>query len=240
MIDQSKLQNIFEAALRDPTPVSQFAPPKQAFPATAPGAPVQTLPVQSAMPNQAPAVESPFVTTQPKAAEAPSNAPVLDDAASDELAKLLDEQQKRRKRKQRIASLTTAAMLVGSVGGGSLWFIQSPDRVTTLMEAIRDIRSVGDVKSLVAKFQDSLDRVAVRSKQIDAATSAMGVTPSAADEKDPYFDKEMREMMGGEGRTVGQRNRQLIETFSKRAEEAGGLVKTEVALEEHESFDWTD
>lgn len=166
--------------------------------------------------------------------------PVLDDAASDELAILLDEQMKRRKRKQRIASITTACALLSIASGSTIWFVQSPDRITALKEALQDIRSVGDVKSIVAKFQASLDKVAVRGKQIEAATAAMGVTANAADEEDPFFEAEMKDMMGGEGRTVGQRNRQLKDAFSKRAEEAGGIEETKVALKENETFDWSE
>lgn len=165
-------------------------------------------------------------------------AAVLNDAASTELAALLDEQHKRKARKRRMEALVTALVLLGLTGGGSAWFVQDAARVQAFKEAMRDIRSVGDVKSLVAKYQKALDRVAARGKQIDQATAAMGVKKSAADDKDPFMEEEMKKMMGGKGKTVGERNRALVKNFGHMAEENGGLVKANATLKEGESFDW--
>jgi hypothetical protein len=45
----------------------------------------------------------------------------------------------------------------------------------------------------------------------------LGVSSNQAGEKDPYLDAEMSAMMGGEGKTVGQRNRLLQDKFGNKA-----------------------
>lgn len=109
--------------------------------------------------------------------------------------------------------LVTAAVLLGFAGGGYAWFIQSPERVQAFHEAMNDIRSVGDVTSLAAKYSKALEKIKVRSTQIGDSTAAMGVEPSKDAGKDPAFEKEMKDMTGGEGKTVGERNRLLKERF---------------------------
>ena len=100
-------------------------------------------------------------------------------------------------------------------GGTCGWFVQSSQRMQAFNEVMRDFRSFSDVQSMMAKYKQALDRISNRSKQIDGATAAMGVKHSAADDKDPYFEKETLAMMGGEGKTVGQRNAQLQKSFGK-------------------------
>ncbi len=206
------------------------------------------------MPTQVPSTPMPVAPVQPVfAASVTSEAelqtattenkptgPVLDDAASTELAALLDEQMKRKTRKRRMEALVTAVVLFGSAGGGCAWFVQDPSRVQAFMEAMRDIRSVGDVKSMVAKYQAAIDRISARSKQIDQASSSLGYVKTAADEKDPFLDDEMRKMMGGKGRTIADRNRDMQKNFSKMANDAGGPIKASTALKKEESFDWSN
>jgi hypothetical protein len=266
MTDKEKLQKLFDAALKDPTlPTAQV--PKRAFPASPLEQSAQILQPQaypSPFPVQVPATAvvpsapamAPMQVTPPvaqvfetitvpadgeaAAAGTPPTVGVLDDAASTELGALLDEQRFRLRRKRRMEALATAAVLMGSVCGGTIWFVQSPDRVAAFKEAMGDFRSLGDVKSLVAKYQDALDRIGARGKQIDQATAAMGVTKNAADDEDPFFEKEMQDMMGGpdKGKTVGQRNKLLQQNFSEMAEKNGGTLKSTVALKEGEGFDW--
>jgi len=146
---------------------------------------------------------------------------VLDKAAAEELGILLDEQNGRKKRAARRATLCTLLFFLGTTGGFSAWFVQNPDRVQAFKDAMRDIRSVGDIQSMVAKYDAALERIEVRSKQIDQASIAMGIDPTKVSEsEDPYMDAEMKQMMGSEGekggkkaRTVGQRNSMLKEKF---------------------------
>lgn len=242
MTDKQKLQHLFDAALKAPAEPAGTQP-QRAFPTPSfesipvPAAPAQQAPVQPVF-VMPPANVMPVDTAAPVQTGAPTMAAVLDDAASTELAALLDEQHKRKTRKRRMEALVTALILFGLTGGGSAWFVQDPGRVQAFKEAMRDIRSVGDVKSLVAKYQKALDRVAARGKQIDQASAAMGVKKSAADDKDPFMEEEMKKMMGGKGKTVGARNRALVENFGHMAKENGGLVEAKASLKEGESFDW--
>jgi hypothetical protein len=246
MTDKQKLQSLFDAALKDPSLPSATAPtrafPTPVFEAVAvPAAVMPAAPVQVAQQPMAVMPEVPVAAPAVETASAPTMAALLDDAASAELAALLDEQHRRLKRKRRVEALVTAIVLFGSTGGGAAWFVQSPERVTAFKEAMRDIRSVGDVKSLVAKYQDALDRIGARGKQVEQATIAMGIKPTAADdEEDPYMDAEMKQMMGGEGKgkTIGERNSAMKKSFGDMAKKNGGIPKAEVALKSEESFEW--
>ena len=238
MTDKEKLQKLFDAALKAPEP-SREGSPQRAFPQSS----TPPAPVAAVMPQHAPvAVEAvlPDSKAVKSVVESSPGAPVLDDAASTELGTLLDEQIARQRSKRRRDSLVAALVLFGMTGGGFGWFLQSPDRVEAVRSAMREIRSVGDVKAIVAKYQAALDRIAARSQQIDQATAAMGVIAGSEDELDPNFDAEMKEMMGGEGKTTGARNAALQKAFGNRAKEAGGVPKATAALAQEESFQITN
>jgi hypothetical protein len=233
MTDKEKLQKLFDAALKDPSlPVGGV--PKRAFPET----PSHQPRTPEAPPVQAASTPAPEASAPEQPVDATPKTGVLDDAASTELGALLDEQIAKQRRKRKREALVTAIVLLGLTGGGFAWFVQSPERIEAVTSAIREIRSVGDVKSLVAKYQAALDRIAARSQQIDQASAAMGVKHSAEDDKDPNMDAEMKQMMGGEGKTVGQRNAALQKTFGERAKANGGVPKATAALKEGESFEW--
>lgn len=245
MTDKEKLQKLFEAALKDPTPAAGSAP-QRAFPATSTPHPV---PVAAPAFRTTPQVSLDAVLPEPAleqsaqipgVASATSNAPVLDDAASSELGALLDEQIARQARKRRRDSLVAALVFFGLTGGGFGWFVQSPDRVEAFKSAMTEIRSVTDVKGLVAKYQAALDKISARSQQIDQATAAMGIDPSTVDDKDPNMDAEMKQLMGGEGKTVGERNRALQQAVGDRAKAAGGTHKIAAVLPKEDSFDFTN
>jgi hypothetical protein len=206
MTDQVKLQRLFEAALKDSSDFNK--PFTRAFPTPQARVAGPVVVVQA----QPELVEPPVVEAR---VEPLANAG-LNETDSAELGALLQEQQQRKTRKRRREALITLSVLVAVIGGGCGWFVQSPQRIQALNEAIRDIRSVGDVTSMVAKYQASLDKVAVRSKQIDQATEAMGVSSNEADEKDPNMEAEMLAMMGGEGKTTGQRNQMLQKSFGNK------------------------
>ncbi len=205
MTDQEKLNQLFQAALKDTTEYDK--PLARAF--------IQQVPVPAAMPIMACDFKEASLPTFPPVMEMPVANAGLDAAASAELGTLLDDQRARLGRKRRREMLVTLGVCLALTGGSCGWFVQSPDRIQAFNEVMRDLRSVGDVQGMVAKYKQALDRIAVRSKQIDEATAAMGVKPSAADDKDPYFEKETLAMMGGKGKTVGQRNAQLQKSFGK-------------------------
>ncbi|GAA5126882.1 hypothetical protein JIN84_09505 [Luteolibacter yonseiensis] len=234
MTDKEKLNKLFQAALQDSSEPGK--PPTRVFPtspaAAAPVPPQEPapapIPVAAAPPEPAPDLVRPMENAG------------LDEAASKELGLLLDEQMERKKRGRRRELLVTLGVCLALAGGGYGWFVQSPQRVQAFQEAMRDLRASGDVSSMVAKYRQALDRVAVRSQQIDQATAAMGVKGGAGDEKDPYMEEEMRAMMGGEkGKTVGQRNKMLQDNFGHmEAKEGKARADGAVKTNETNSFDW--
>jgi ribosomal protein L25 (general stress protein Ctc) len=206
--DKDKLQKLFQAALNDCTVDKPLL--TRSFPPSAPlEQPViqpAAQPILQAVPEAIPVVENAgFVQPLPNAG--------LDEAASEELKMLLDEQHLRLRRKRRRDSLVLAAILFGTTGGGFGWFIQSPERVHAVTSAIKEVRSAGDVMAIVGSYKKALAKIATRSTQIDTATESMGVSSSQVGMKDVDMDAEMSAMMGGEGRTVGQRNKLLREKF---------------------------
>ena len=214
MTDNAKLQQIFQAALKAP-PAEGKAALARAFPTPVPVAAVPA------------AVESvPEIAPEPPAA---SPAPVvnagLSDAESKELAALLDEQHQRKSRRRRRELIGTLIVVFGLTGGGFGWFVQSPARIQAFREAIADIRSVGDVQAMVAKYQKALDKIAVRSTQIDQATESMGGSANQDGMKDVNMDAEMHAMMGGEGKTTGERNKMLQNAFGKKFKAPESAVK---------------
>jgi hypothetical protein len=241
MTDKEKLQKLFDAALKSSTDFSE-GPPQRAFPTPsfeakpAPIAAGFAARVETAPPSP-PVAELPVAPPDAGEATGPATmAAVLDDAASTELAALLDEQLQRQSRKRKMEALVAALVLFGLTGGGFGWFVHSPQRVQAFHEAMREIRSVGDIQSMVAKYQAALDRIAVRGAQIDQATIAMGADPTSTS-GDQYMEAEMKEMMGGEGTTVGQRNKALQKSFGHMAQQNGGALKPDVALRTEDSFE---
>ncbi len=211
MTDQERLQKLFQAALNE-SPREEISL-KRAFPAPVDAVKAEEAPKSveaPAEPAPAPVPICDFVVPMPNAG--------LDDATSTELGVLLDEQNARKTRKRRREWLATAAVLLLLGGGGFGWFVHSPERVRAFGEAMHDIRSAGDIAGMVGKYRVALDRIATRSEQIGDATESMGVSSDQSGEKDVYMDAEMKEMMGGEGKTVGQRNGALQASFSHMKE----------------------
>ena len=137
----------------------------------------------------------------------------------------MDEKISKEKRRRKRGFLVTILFFVGVTGGAAGWVVSDPDRFEAMKSAIAEIKSVGDVQGMVAKYQKALDKVAVRGEQIDAATISMGVDPTSVDEhEDPGFDKEMQAMMGEDGgKTTAARDKLLREKF-KSVQESGSLM----------------
>jgi hypothetical protein len=205
-----KLQQLFDAALRDSSnvtkPLARGRPSSPASPATA------------LVPEVARAAA---VAEEPTGVRSLPNAG-LDDATAEELGALLDERHAQMTKRRRRSVLTTAAVLLLLVGGVGGWFVQSPQRVQALSEAFHDLRSVGDVMSMAESYRSSLDRIATRGQQVNVATAELGGLGS---DDDPNFEAEIHAMTGGEEKTVVERNKQLQKTFSKMAEKAEAEAK---------------
>ena len=219
MTDQEKLQKLFDAALRDPSEAVK-APTR-----VSPTPPV----FESQETGNTDSVSEPSLKQelQPTVMAGESTHPNhgLDHKTSTELGLLLDEQNRRKSQKARRGALITLVTLIGVVGGGTAWFVSSPDRVKALKSAISEVRSAGDITAILAKYQKAVDAIGNRSKQIDAATESMGVSSDQSEAEDPNMDAEMQAMMRGEGKTVGQRNKLLQDKLGKIAEATRNKVE---------------
>lgn len=245
MTDKQKLQQLFDAALKTPVANEGLAP-KRAFPTPVldPLAESAPAPMPAFTPVSAPVAAA---TPQPqpvfdKVEETPAaepEFPALDKEAAEELGALLDERIARKRRRRKLELVVTLILFFGSTVGGTAWFIQSPARITALKEAIRDIRSYGDINSMVAKYQEYINKIGVRNQQIDQASSNLGVDTTKVGPGDETMDAEFKQMMGGqEGKTLGDRNKAMHAAFGNRVEKAGGTLKADVALKEEEKFNW--
>ncbi|QTN34042.1 hypothetical protein HZ994_17525 [Akkermansiaceae bacterium] len=244
------LEKLFEAALHEKQAPSRFGTPEElrksvpaAFSRPAPGSEAQgdasairaaPSAFQAAPPvgQAAPSVFRAAAPT-PSAFQAAQSVPIrdsnaeasLDVSINAELAAIMDAKVLREKRRRRRGFVFTLLFFLGVTGGATGWVVINPERYQALKAVIAEIKSVGDIQGMVAKYQQSLDKIAVRGTQIDAATTAMGIDPSTVDEhEDPGFDKEMQEMMGKEGgKTTAARDKLLREKF-KDVQESGSLV----------------
>lgn len=228
MTDKEKLQKLFQAALLDVSEEKvtlaraypQSTLDKMAAQASASAAPLVGTPVVPEPVAMAP-VEVAAPDTVATDFVKPMENAGLDAVAAEELRILLEEQNLRMKRKRRRETVGTLAVFFALTGGGFGWFVHSPERVQAVRDAVKEVRSVGDIASMVAKYQKALDKIATRAQHIDAATESLGVSSNQEGMKDVYLDAEMKEMMGGDGKTVGERNKILQQKFGSVKD--GGL-----------------
>jgi hypothetical protein len=228
MTHQEKLQKLFEAALKSQPedfgahPVKNRSVPASQTPG--PETRIQTQEQSKSGPANREMEEKPLDVST-------GASRTLNREESEELGVLLDDQVRRRRRRHRMEALVTALVLFGMTGGGLAWFVANPDRVQAFQEAMRDIRSVGDIKALVASYQVSLAKISSRSGQIDQSSISMGSNHARTTDEDPCMEAEMSEMMGGDGgQTVGARNKRLAEKFGDMAShsevDSAGVTET--------------
>ncbi|MGL5019541.1 MAG: hypothetical protein ACRDBP_15510 [Luteolibacter sp.] len=224
MTDKDKLQKLFQAALLDVSEEKANlvrALPKATGGFPAPQAEIPCSPLPVALPADESAAPAPVSVAPATEFVQPMANAGLDAVSAEELRILLEEQHQRLKRRRRREMVGTLLFLLAFTGGGFGWFVHSPDRVQAFRDAVKEVRSVGDIAGMVAKYQKALAVIGTRAQDIDAATESMGVSSNQEGMQDVYLDAEMKEMMGGEGRTVGERNRMLQEKFGGVKE--GGL-----------------
>lgn len=222
--------NAFQAA---PPQGYQMAPAQAFQPASAPGYTQPAPNAFQAAPAAYPTRQSAF-SAAPARQQPAENSVMLDERGqasldtgiSAELGSIMDAKVARAKRKRRRGLVFMVLFFVGVTGGATGWVVTNPERFDAMKKVIAEIKSVGDIQGMVAKYQKALDKVAVRGEQIDAATVSMGVDPTSAEGMaDQGFDKEMRDMMGEDGGpTAAARNAKIVEKF-KHVQEGGGLIK---------------
>ncbi len=236
MTGREDLDKLFEAALQQKEAPSIYGTPesmKKTAPAafSKPGAPFQAAPTPTTAPMDNAFAAAPFVAAAPGAPKADVvldtlGMTSLDNTINAELAEIMDAKIVRDKARRRRGRLTLVLIFLGVTGGAAGWVVSNPDRLEALKATIAEIKSVGDIKGMVAKYQVALDKIAVRGKQIDAATVSIGVDPTSMDgHEDPGFDKEMQAMMGEEGgKTTAVRDKLLREKFGD-VQKTGSLMK---------------
>ena len=211
MTAQEKIQELAMAALRSapppagvPKPATFMAAPeklKAAIPAAAPAEPVaKAEPVVAAA-----AVTEPM--PQPDARR-------FKDEGDPELRAMIEEREAKQKKSLKVKSLAATFSLLALLGAAAGWVAVSPAArakaariVPLFQESVRDVKSLANTKE---KFDEALEKVAGHGSHIDEATRAMGVDPaSVSAEEEAELDGAMAEMMGGEGRTTGERNKEL-------------------------------
>lgn len=137
-----------------------------------------------------------------------------DDTLETDLSSLLDLQLHREvsesKRTNRVF-LGGIAILMAS---GLVWYVASETNrrkvdglIQNVKESRKDVDQVSNPASMLGTYDEVLAKLGTRSTDIDTATRSMGVEPSTV--KEDGMDKEMKDMMGGQGRTVGERDRSL-------------------------------
>jgi len=161
------------------------------------------------------------------AAPAATAAPVYKDTEDPELRALLDEQEARMKGKLKRQRRTVNVLVLACLAATGVWYSKSPwaqAQVASLIPALR--QTVGDAKLIAGgtkQYDKSLEKIKAHGGQIDEATRAMGVNPDAySKDDDPDMDNEMKQFMGGEGKTTGDRNRALKGKFGMIGKLIGG------------------
>jgi hypothetical protein len=244
MADREDLEKLFDAALHEREAPSRFGTPVEQR-KTAPAVFQKADEVKSVF--QKAEDSSPFQAASPDAGEAlpfgvnvfqaappekrNSDVVVLDEKAATSLDKglnaeleaILEAKIAKEKRSKRVYRITVLAVLLLTLGGGTGWVVMNPERYQAFKDVLSEIRSVTDIAKMVESYQKSLDKVAERGRQVDAASESMGVDLSKVDNSDPTMDKEMKEMMGEDGgKTTADRDKILREKFDS-VEKTGGI-----------------
>jgi hypothetical protein len=186
--DKEKLQKLFEAALREPEPTTvnnrENSPPS--------ATPVAVQPTVPTSQERDCGASCEPLKPEPMAVVASS----MSDAASEELAGLLDDQHRRKSRRRRLETLVTLCVLFGGMAGGWVWFNSDAHRKQALREVLNDIHTLNDARLIAAKYENALDRIATRSRQIDQASATLGADPTQP-ASGGALDSQMKEFSGG-------------------------------------------
>jgi hypothetical protein len=142
--------------------------------------------------------------------------PVSADAPQieEDLAALLDEQATRLKKRRRRANWVILAFFGLMMGSASAWYAKSEvnrqkvaDLILDIKSSGKDFKMIGNAVGMADQYDDALKEIGTRATDIDHATASLGVDPTTVEEDG--MDAEMKEMMGGKGQTVNERNKLL-------------------------------
>lgn len=134
----------------------------------------------------------------------------------EDLSVLLDEQARRLKKKRQRANWFILVVLLALGGSGGAWYAKSPENraavaqfIQHIKEGRKDLALVADPVAMAQQFDESLAEINTRKDAIAEASQSMGVNTDNVVEDG--LNAEMKDMMGGEGRTVAERNAMLRE-----------------------------
>ena len=219
MTPQEKIQQLAMAALRSaPSPTG--APKPSTFMADA-----EKL---RAIPTAAPVEQAAPVAAAPAVVEvAPLPTPAFKDEGCPELRAMLEERDATKEASNKRKSLAVTCALLALLAAGGGWFAVSPSaqakvaRIVPLFkESMRDVKSLANTKK---NFDQQLEKIAVRNDQIGDATKALGVDPNSVPEGNgEEIESAMKDMMGGEGRTVTERNKDVQDKLGVVGKLLGG------------------
>jgi hypothetical protein len=145
----------------------------------------------------------------------------------EDLSSLLDEQSARLAVRRRRANWVILAFFGLIAASASAWYVCSENNQKIVADLIMDFKSSGKDFKMIAgasgmadQYDEALQEIGTRSSDIDAATKALGVDPTTVAEDG--MEADMKEMMGGEGVTVGERNNMLQNSLVGRMAKAKG------------------
>lgn len=164
--------------------------------------------------------------TQVQASEIPAAPPQLEE----DLSQLLDEQVARLVKKRRQANWVIFAFFGLMMGSASAWYASSEGNRRMVADLIMDIKAsgkdfklIGSATGMASQYDKALEKIGTRSQDVDQATTSLGIDPTKVTEDG--METEMKDMMGGKGKTSGERNRLLQQKL-------GGFAKAQVKEEQ--------
>lgn len=147
----------------------------------------------------------------------PADGPEGVGEAEVDLSTLLDLQIERTTKDRRRANKIILGFCGALLGMALGWYAASDGNRLKVAALIQDIRASGrDAQliksplSMAGAYDQALEKIGTHSTDIDNASISMGVDPRKV--REDGMEAEMKEMMGGKGQTVGERNRLLQRT----------------------------
>jgi len=179
--------------------------------------------------------------TPPNPFENPADTSIVDWSEVDQqMEQAFMARDKKRSRRKLAINIFLVSCLLGGAGGAFAWYQSSEPAQRFVHELAGNIRSVAtgndpaSLTEVVDTCDHALGKVAGRGDQIREATAAMGVdveTVEADEAGRIAFEQEiesaMQDMMGGEGRTALERNRELRAKMRHLARSPEATLKVE-------------
>jgi hypothetical protein len=128
-----------------------------------------------------------------------------------------ERQEKESKQSTRLILMGCGSLLVV----GLVWYAISPETrrevdglIQNVKESQQDLDQMNHPGEIKSPYDRIMDKLGSRSVEIDTAARSLGVDPTTVHEDG--MDAEMKGMMGGKGRTAGERER-MVESLAHAA-----------------------